>query len=685
MKFKRVLPMILTAGMIFSGITPTYTGVSSVYAQEGKSITAEDLTFTSDEKEAKQIVFSYEGIDEEHIGFEYPSGTITVNALGEVTPLRMGEVNVKIFDTTDSSVFAIVKVSVWLDLLPDLPPNVDIKAESTASSITVINNTKDIDESCHFEYSLNGVIWQKETEFKGLSADTEYSIYYRFVTNDGYVVYVWSGDNLIKIKTKEESTEPEVKEYTLSQISLREGNIYEINLTNFEGKEIIDCETSNKNVAKITVSGTPGSQKAYIEAVKEGETTVSFVVDYSTETKTIYGKYIYPVKVTPVPKVEFTVDRAEYEKVYLNYDKSKIPSGYTVKFSFDQMSWTAGDYISRKLGSGIDQSTVYAAYFDSDGYMRSIVTSADISLVGTAKKTEETVNKPEIELDLNKDYDFYIEKVKNERELTYYNYYSSDTSVGYFYEEGLLNARKPGNITVKVVKDSTYFDEKGNTIIEEITYVYPVKVPEPKKDDKSSSENSTSSPSPSPSPTPSTGKDDQETDSDKVILTVPKVTLSESFFTYNGKEQKPKLTVKVGRKIMKEADYTVTFGKGRKEVGRYKVEVSLKDSSGYRGTFITYYYIIPKKVTVKSVKRSGSKVTVKWKKGSKGITGYELSYSKDSSFQKGVKTVRVKGIGKTSKKIKAKKGYYVRIRAYKYDKSSKKYINGKWSSVKKVK
>ena len=136
---------------------------------------------------------------------------------------------------------------------------------------------------------------------------------------------------------------------------------------------------------------------------------------------------------------------------------------------------------------------------------------------------------------------------------------------------------------------------------------------------------------------------------------------------------------------MKEADYTVAFGKGRKKVGRYKVEVSLKDSSGYRGTFITYYYIIPKKVTVKSVKRSGSQVTVKWKKGSKGITGYELSYSKDPSFQKGVKTVRVKGIGKTSKKIKAKKGYYVRIRAYKYDKSSKKYINGKWSSVKKVK
>ncbi len=100
----------------------------------------------------------------------------------------------------------------------------------------------------------------------------------------------------------------------------------------------------------------------------------------------------------------------------------------------------------------------------------------------------------------------------------------------------------------------------------------------------------------------------------------------------------------------------------------------------------------PEKVSVKpastkisSVKRKGTKVTIKWKKVS-GIDGYEIQYSTDKKFRKNAKTVSVKGASKTSKKIaKLKKGkkYFVRIRSYQTKKGIKMY--SKWSAKKTVK
>ena len=78
-------------------------------------------------------------------------------------------------------------------------------------------------------------------------------------------------------------------------------------------------------------------------------------------------------------------------------------------------------------------------------------------------------------------------------------------------------------------------------------------------------------------------------------------------------------------------------------------------------------------------------MTVKWKKVS-GVTGYEVQYSTDKKFKKGVKKVTVKKGATTSttiKKLTKKKTYYVKVRAYLT--IGKSTFHSKWSGVKSVK
>ncbi|MBR4241059.1 MAG: fibronectin type III domain-containing protein, partial [Eubacterium sp.] len=72
-------------------------------------------------------------------------------------------------------------------------------------------------------------------------------------------------------------------------------------------------------------------------------------------------------------------------------------------------------------------------------------------------------------------------------------------------------------------------------------------------------------------------------------------------------------------------------------------------------------------------------------KSVKSIDGYQIQYSTSSSFKSGNKTVTVKGYkstSKTVKSLKAKKKYYVRIRAYKTINGKKQYSS--WSKSKTV-
>ncbi|MDD6728392.1 MAG: fibronectin type III domain-containing protein [Eubacteriales bacterium] len=126
-----------------------------------------------------------------------------------------------------------------------------------------------------------------------------------------------------------------------------------------------------------------------------------------------------------------------------------------------------------------------------------------------------------------------------------------------------------------------------------------------------------------------------------------------------------------------------------KKNGNYKFTVTLKSNpavtassnqsvSGLDNPAITVTY-------AKSTK--SKKMTLKWKKDITDASGYEIQYATDKKFKKNKKTVVVKGkknASKTISKLKSKKTYYVRVRAY-LDQGSGEKIYGGWSKVKAIK
>ena len=79
--------------------------------------------------------------------------------------------------------------------------------------------------------------------------------------------------------------------------------------------------------------------------------------------------------------------------------------------------------------------------------------------------------------------------------------------------------------------------------------------------------------------------------------------------------------------------------------------------------------------------KKGRKLVVRWN-AVKGAKGYQLQYALNKKFKK-KKSVQTKKTKYTIKKLKKKKTYYIRVRAYKMN--GKKKVYGKWSTVKKVK
>lgn len=89
----------------------------------------------------------------------------------------------------------------------------------------------------------------------------------------------------------------------------------------------------------------------------------------------------------------------------------------------------------------------------------------------------------------------------------------------------------------------------------------------------------------------------------------------------------------------------------------------------------------PSKAKIVSISNGSgnSYFTVKWNKVS--CTGYEIKIATNKDFTKGVKTYKVYGSSKTSKRINlnAKNTYYIKVRAFRRYDNKKKICNGKWS------
>ncbi len=174
------------------------------------------------------------------------------------------------------------------------------------------------------------------------------------------------------------------------------------------------------------------------------------------------------------------------------------------------------------------------------------------------------------------------------------------------------------------------------------------------------------------------------TTSVKLIPRISKATLSATSYTYDGKTKKPSVTVKdrKGTALKNGTDYTVTYPSGRKNVGKYTVKIKFKGK--YEGSKSLSFTVKPKSTSISSIKAGSKRFTVKWKKQSTQVTGYQIQYSTSSKF-KSPKTSTVtsyKTTSKTIKSLKAKKKYYVRIRTYKTVGKTKYYSS--WSKAKSI-
>lgn len=157
--------------------------------------------------------------------------------------------------------------------------------------------------------------------------------------------------------------------------------------------------------------------------------------------------------------------------------------------------------------------------------------------------------------------------------------------------------------------------------------------------------------------------------------------ISGKSFTYTGKYIKPSITITYkGKKLKLAKDYKVTFISNKK-IG--KATAVITGIGNYSGTRKVNFTIIPAKVKANVLTVKGKKQLV-WKKVS-GATGYAVYYStkKNSGYKKLGTTKSQKIAIAKSKKLKAGKTYYFKVKAY--GKNNSRYYYGGYSGVHKCK
>ena len=157
------------------------------------------------------------------------------------------------------------------------------------------------------------------------------------------------------------------------------------------------------------------------------------------------------------------------------------------------------------------------------------------------------------------------------------------------------------------------------------------------------------------------------------------VKLSASKLTFNGKVQKPKVTVysEDGKKL---TSYRVSYPK-TKAPGKYKLTITF--TGDYSGTIKVPYTIVPAKPGAPKLKSAKGGFNASWKKAD-GAEGYQIEWSWDKSFMwtDGHKFTKKPSFN-LKKQYSKKSVIYVHVRSYKTV-GGKKLYSG-WSKAKSVK
>ncbi len=166
------------------------------------------------------------------------------------------------------------------------------------------------------------------------------------------------------------------------------------------------------------------------------------------------------------------------------------------------------------------------------------------------------------------------------------------------------------------------------------------------------------------------------------------IKFSRASVVYNGKQQKPSVTVtdSAGKKVAAE-NYSVTYS-NNKNVGKGAATVTFKNN--YTGSVKKTFQIQPKGTRLSKVSPRAKGITVKWKKQAVQTSGYQIQYSENSKFKgnttKIVKIGKNKTVSKAVSGLKAGKKYYVRVRTYTMAKvnGKKTAIYSSWSQSKNI-
>lgn len=148
--------------------------------------------------------------------------------------------------------------------------------------------------------------------------------------------------------------------------------------------------------------------------------------------------------------------------------------------------------------------------------------------------------------------------------------------------------------------------------------------------------------------------------SSKKIAKIASVKLSKTALTYNGKAQKPSVTVKdANKKALKNGtDYTVSYSSNKK-VGKATVVITFKGD--YSGSKKLSFNILPAATSKIAVKQTTSSITASWKKVA-GANGYRVYLYKGKKLVKKVDTTK---LTLTFKKLSKGTEYRIVVKAYK--------------------
>ena len=155
-----------------------------------------------------------------------------------------------------------------------------------------------------------------------------------------------------------------------------------------------------------------------------------------------------------------------------------------------------------------------------------------------------------------------------------------------------------------------------------------------------------------------------------ISLKSAKVTLSKTTCIFTGRALKPKVSVTLdGKKLKQGTDFTVRY---LKNVKPGKAQATVTGKGAYTGSKPATFKIALGKTKITKLRAAKRAFTVTWKRQKRGAVGYQIRFSTKKNMKgPSIKTIAknkkvkltVKKAGK--KKLQSKKRYYVQVRTYK--------------------